>query len=59
MSILELPIEILEKILKYTSNRHNVQLTCRYFYEVVCMIEKNFYYLDVNDEAKVIQEIIK
>lgn len=40
-NILELPPEMLHRILLFVPKRHDAALVCRKMYEVVCAVERN------------------
>lgn len=44
-NIVELPTEMLHRILSFVPNRFNVSLVCRRMYEVVCAVERNKFVL--------------
>lgn len=48
--ILQLPKELLMEILEYVPRRWNVALVCIQFYEVICMLERNLFKLNVKNE---------
>lgn len=49
-NILQLPNEILIIILSFIDDRFEVAQVCKIFYEVVCIIDKNKFWLSFGNE---------
>lgn len=45
--IMNIPDEVLMKILSFVPNRINIAPVCKKFYELICEIDKNMYKLKV------------
>jgi len=53
VNILDLPDEMLLKILNDVPNRYEASLTCQRFYEMVCVIEANKFVMNAVEQKKV------
>lgn len=51
--ILNLPTELLMKIFSYVRRRDEVCLVCQQFYEIICLLEKDLYRVNIRDKRMV------
>ena len=56
-SILQLPVEILIEIFNYITDHRYIPFVCHRFYQVICLMERNFCILSIKDESTVSRKI--
>ncbi|CRK91005.1 CLUMA_CG004693, isoform A [Clunio marinus] len=51
-----LPIEILMNIFSYVPDKWNLSQVCRYFYEIICKVERKSHKLNISDEKMLLDK---
>lgn len=51
--ILQLPSELLIEIFSYIKDHRHIPFVCHRFYQIICLMERNFCLLSIKDERTV------